>query len=429
MPLEANEIDGEGVAQALAEVLESQFFRPTAQCSALLRYIVDNTVAKRDENLRERVIGYEVFHRAPDYDTGNDHVVRSRAAEVRKRLALYYQEVGPSMRIRIGVPSGSYRAVFHIQESKTADRQLLLHTDPIDTPADSAKSLPTSNAVVSFTENFALKVWRAAAVIAVLVAVTIALWPHNSPLRRATDYDRFWSPLLHSSKPPLIYCGGGFVYKLSDEYLDRYKSQHSISGQRREFFVNLKPGESVSATDLIADRHFVPFGDLAASARIASTLTQAGRSYDLRYGDDLAFTELHSSPVILIGGLNNTWALRVTHDLRYVLDGDDRIIDRTNPNAGKWIEQVDAEKQSRDDYAVISWLNQSETGGFVLSIAGIRMYSNRAAADFLTNPAQLDSILAKAPRGWEKRNLQIVIHTRTVNDIPVSTNVESMQSW
>ena len=152
------------------------------------------------------------------------------------------------------------------------------------------------------------------------------------------------------------------------------------------------------------------------------------KPYDLRYGEDVAFTELHSSPVILIGGLNNTWALRITHDLRYVLDGDDRIIDRADPHI-VWEEHVDAEKQSRDDYAVISWLNQSETGGFVLSIAGIRTYGNRAAADLLTDPIQLDRILARAPAGWEKRNLQIVIHTRTASDIPVAVDVLAVHFW
>jgi hypothetical protein len=33
----------------------------------------------------------EVFGRSPDYDTAEDPVVRLRAADVRKRLAQYYQ--------------------------------------------------------------------------------------------------------------------------------------------------------------------------------------------------------------------------------------------------------------------------------------------------------------------------------------------------
>ena len=48
----------------------------------------------RPEDLKERTIGIEVFGRAADYDTNLDHVVRSVAGEVRRRLAQYYMESG-----------------------------------------------------------------------------------------------------------------------------------------------------------------------------------------------------------------------------------------------------------------------------------------------------------------------------------------------
>ena len=57
------------------------------------------------------MIGFEVFGRRPDYDTNNDPIVRARVAEVRKRLALYYQ-AEPGKTVRFSVPPGSFRAVF-----------------------------------------------------------------------------------------------------------------------------------------------------------------------------------------------------------------------------------------------------------------------------------------------------------------------------
>ena len=432
-----NKVDKLALAASLQNVLASQYFRATAQCSSLLTYIVENTLAERDENLRERVIGYEVFRRAPDYDTGNDHIVRSRAAEVRKRLALYYQETGRADAVRISVPSGSYRAVFELAPRPAEPvSEVPAAPEPIDLPATPREANPDVSGpegamllpVNSAARHFQLYLWRAATVLALLGCLLIALHPWRVSVRQTGTYAKFWAPLLKSPRPALIYCGGGFVYKLSDTYLQSYKLQHNVPDPRNEFFVNLKPDEVVKGTDLLPDKHFVPFGDLATTARITSMLAQADKPYDLRYGEDVAFTELHSSPVILIGGLNNTWALRITHDLRYVLEGDDRIIDRTDPRV-VWKEQVDPEKQARDDYAVISWLNQSDTGGFVLSIAGIRTYGNRAAADLLTDPAQMERILARAPAGWEKRNLQIVIHTRTASDIPVAVDVLAVHFW
>src|ERR1700757_3309815 len=78
------------IEQALSRVLTGTSFRSSAQCQALLRYIVEHSLMQENEMLRERVIGIRVFGRAADYDSGNDPIVRARAAEVRKRLAQHY---------------------------------------------------------------------------------------------------------------------------------------------------------------------------------------------------------------------------------------------------------------------------------------------------------------------------------------------------
>ena len=100
------------VESALRDISESPIFRSSKQCQLLLRYIVENSLAHHDDLLRERVIGATVFGRAPDYDAGNDPVVRARVAEVRKRLAQYYLAHGDEASVLISIPSGSYVAVF-----------------------------------------------------------------------------------------------------------------------------------------------------------------------------------------------------------------------------------------------------------------------------------------------------------------------------
>ena len=75
----------------LDDILQSVPFRTSQQCQNLFRYVVEHSLAGADESLRERLIGIEVFGRSPDYDTAEDRVVRLRAADIRKRLAQYYQ--------------------------------------------------------------------------------------------------------------------------------------------------------------------------------------------------------------------------------------------------------------------------------------------------------------------------------------------------
>src|ERR1700719_3888865 len=98
-------------------ILQSPPFRTSRQCQDLFRYVVEHSLNGYDDSLRERVIGVEVFGRAPDYDTAEDPVVRLRAADVRKRLAQYYQtQKNSTQQWKIEVPTGSYKAQFHCPE-------------------------------------------------------------------------------------------------------------------------------------------------------------------------------------------------------------------------------------------------------------------------------------------------------------------------
>ena len=100
------------VQRALAEILKSVHFRGSKQSQQLLQYIVTQSLDGHAERLKERIIGAEVFGRPVDYDTNVDPIVRSRAAEVRKRLAQYYVEEGKDSPVRIKFSPGSYLANF-----------------------------------------------------------------------------------------------------------------------------------------------------------------------------------------------------------------------------------------------------------------------------------------------------------------------------
>ncbi len=111
-----------GSFRQLERVLGSPVFRSSKRYPALLKFIVEQTLDGRADYIKERTIGIEVFGRAPDYDTSSDHVVRTAAGEVRKRLAQYYMEAGRDDEIRIEVPSGSYVAQFRLASENLSVR-------------------------------------------------------------------------------------------------------------------------------------------------------------------------------------------------------------------------------------------------------------------------------------------------------------------
>ena len=114
----------EEVREQLDRILLSPAFRNSKRYSSLLKHVVERTLEGRCDPLKERTIGVEVFGRAPDYDTNVDHVVRSAAGEVRKRLAQYYQEPACADELRIDVHAGSYVPHFRFPATKPAREAL-----------------------------------------------------------------------------------------------------------------------------------------------------------------------------------------------------------------------------------------------------------------------------------------------------------------
>lgn len=106
------------VRDQLERILASSVFRNSRRASAMLRYTVERALGDEADALKERTIGIEVFGRPPGYDTSADHIVRSTAGDVRRRLAQFYQENGGG--IRIDFQAGSY--VPHFGNSEQAGR-------------------------------------------------------------------------------------------------------------------------------------------------------------------------------------------------------------------------------------------------------------------------------------------------------------------
>lgn len=433
----ATDIDPALISEGLEDVLKGPSFRSSKQCQTLLRYIVEQTLAGNDDLLRERVIGAEVFGRPPDYDTGNDPVVRSRVGEVRKRLAQHYMQLaGVSSQVRIYIPSGSYHAMFEIFKPAEAGALLAAESQVEEKHAkfpeceqSSATLLP--NPIISSTEEEHLRIrasWTAALIALVLLAGAGIWFIWHRQTASEKLYAMFWAPLSQSSKPVIVYIGGNYTYRLSTAYLDRYRAEHHLPDAGPEFFINLQPGNVINEKDLIPTNRLIGFGDVASACRLVSILTRFHRVYDFRYGNDIAVPDLRSAPAIFIGGFSNAWTMEVTDDLRYSLEHGDRIVDKRHPE-DVWIRGGSGDGLKQDDYALITRLSKSETGDFVLAIGGIDTYGNQAAADFLNNPEQLGAVLKNLPPGWDRKNLQIVLHTGIVNDVPASADVVAVYSW
>src|SRR3984885_889713 len=102
------EITAGRVREQLDMLIRDHAFRSSKRSVAFLSYVVEQTLNGSADQIKERTIGVEVFDREPSYDTNLDHIVRTAATELRKRLAIYYGEEKHRSELRIGLIPGSY---------------------------------------------------------------------------------------------------------------------------------------------------------------------------------------------------------------------------------------------------------------------------------------------------------------------------------
>ena len=67
------------------------------------------------------------------------------------------------------------------------------------------------------------------------------------------------------------------------------------------------------------------------------------------------------------------------------------------------------------DYALIARAPEPRTGQMMVVIAGLGERGGAAATEFLTNPKYMERFAAQSPRGWEHRNVEIILETELAN--------------
>lgn len=428
-----------GVWLALENILSSQPFRTSKQCQDLLRYIVQHSLGGDETGLRERVVGVEVFGRQANYDTGEDPVVRMRAADVRKRLAQYYQSAehdgALGSLIHIELKPGSYRASFRSEtpaarpmpaEASVIAAAPIAAAEPVAVHADLAP-VPLLQVERGAATRRRL---RPAMLLGLLVLAAAAglVWRLRET-RAAGAQQRFWAPLTRSGRPVLIYLGSNATYILRPEVLERYQHEHSKEYTGPEFYPDLTKGGWIRTEDFLPQKNtFVTVGDLAASAQLISLMSLWQKPFILRSAEDVSMGELRGTPTVLIGGFNNRWTLETMGDLPFAFRDGRRIQSRSDPKRG-WSMAPGSGGENTEDFALISRVLHADTGGPVLAIGGIGSYGTQAAAEFVTSEEEMNKLLKGAPPGWEGKNMQAVLRIKVVEYSPVATEVVATVYW
>jgi hypothetical protein len=413
----ASDLTPEQILAQVESMAHDDVFRSSKRSVAFLRYVVTAALNGSADQIKERTIGIEVFGRSSSYDTSLDHIVRTAATELRKRLAIYYGDEKHRSELRIGLVPGSYVPRFTLPQHAAYAGMDAETTAESPSPSDRPSLVP-SNVV---PENDAAQIdwsksaWRSRKwlfvcvfCVGVLAAGSVAF----RDFRPATPEHDFWKPVLDNPGPVLLAVG------------DVPNGPPKLTGaQENEALSTPVPSSDSSQT--------VPFSDAVTIARVVGTLEANQKKVLIRRDSSSSFSDLRQGAVVLIGAFNNAWSLRLTHSLRYSLamDPDQHLIyikDARNPSARNWSWGTN---QPRDhvsginspklrDYALISRIQSSDTGHVVVVIGGLYRYGTEAAGEFLTDPSLLQAIAQRTAGISGSGTLQIVLGTTVTDETP-----------
>jgi eukaryotic-like serine/threonine-protein kinase len=98
----------DAVLSQLQRVLSSDAFKRADRSSALLTFVVHQTLDGRADRLKEYTLGAEALGRGESFDPRSDPVVRAEASRLRARLDQYYEGAGRADPVVIALPKGGY---------------------------------------------------------------------------------------------------------------------------------------------------------------------------------------------------------------------------------------------------------------------------------------------------------------------------------
>ena len=390
----------EMILAQLQLLTRDEIFRASKRSIAFLRFVVEETLKGSADQIKERTIGMEVFGRTSSYDTNLDHVVRTAATELRKRLAIYYGDEKHRCELRISLQPGSYIPKFmHAHQATQEEAE------------DGALTIPHSESGhVPDSKAHRHRSWQVACMLfAVILAAGLSGWYW---LHSETPEYLFWKPVLDTHGPVLLAVGdvphGPPMPVAADD--------------------NQNSALAIPQTD---SSRSVPFADAVTIARVVGVLESNGKKVLIRRENASSFSDLREGPVVLIGAFNNEWSLRLTRQLRFTLalDAENHLIyikDGKNPTSRAWswgtnqpLDHVGGRGGPvLHDYALISRIRNSETGQVLVVIGGLYTYGTQSAGEFLTDSQLMQSIGSAARLGSGNQNLQIVLGTTVTDGTP-----------
>ncbi len=168
----------------------------------------------------------------------------------------------------------------------------------------------------------------------------------------------------------------------------------------------------------------------AAMSRISALMQQKSGNISVLPANTTNLGDLRDRSVVLLGGYNNQWTLRLLQEARLHLGpiGNPSILDRDHPDQ-PWQRDHSKPYASADDYALIARLHDATTGSTIVIIAGLGRNGTEGGAQYLTDAHYLTELENRLGHPLGEENIEVVIRVRVVDGRTGAPTLEAVRAW
>ncbi|HEX4784404.1 MAG TPA: hypothetical protein VH350_08680 [Candidatus Sulfotelmatobacter sp.] len=175
-------------------------------------------------------------------------------------------------------------------------------------------------------------------------------------------------------------------------------------------------------------------GNLRAALSIMRLLDQHGIPNQLRWPQEVQAVDLDTRNTVFIGAFNNPWTMSLNRNLRFTFEQGGTPEEpvwtiRDHVSNRVWsLAKTDPQPIDRD-FAIITRIVDPTRKRIVMSVGGLNQFGTEAAGEFLEDGAALKEFARTAPKGWEAKNIQIVLEMEVSNQKPVRPRIIGSHVW
>jgi len=350
----------------------------------LFDYLVE--CARQGKSPKELDIALDALGRGPQFDVGQDALVRVYIHKLRKKLDEFYAGAGKDEDPRIVIPRGEYRLGLATRAAAEND------------PVASGEIPPGP---IRWTK------WLGLALGASLLANLLLLFApwnpsHKSDALEDVRSSSLWAPLLDDALPIYVIAGDYYIFGELDEY-------QNVRRLIRDFNVNSQMDfeQAVQLDASLADKYqdlnlaYLPTSTAFALRELMPVLAVAGDRVHMVMASDATPDQLKNGHVIYVGYFSGMGTLRqiVFAGSRFSTGSTyDELQD--NQTGQRYLSNVGLErgKLKYHDYGYVS--SFPGTGGNqVIIVAGTRDLAVMRAAELVTRKPSLTAITDAQPTG------------------------------